>query len=83
MLYVFYDVGTIEPSEQLESFMKLALVIIGLAVIIMGWILARSLSNRILTPISELAGVVRSLPLDKDSAMLHNIKSYVFVLAVS
>ena len=67
VLYVFYDVGSFEASERLESLVILALVGVGLGVLFIGWILARSLSNRILTPISDLAGAVRSLSLQKDN----------------
>lgn len=70
MLFVFYDVGSIESSEQLESLMKLGLMILGSSILFLGWVLARSLSNRILTPVSELAATVRALPLDKDHATL-------------
>jgi signal transduction histidine kinase len=69
-LFIFYDVGSIESSEQLETIMKLFLVISGLGSLLLGWILARSLANRILTPVSELATVVRDLPLDEDGAPL-------------
>ena len=70
ILYVFYDVGSVEASERLEWFVKLALMGVGLCVLVMGWILARSLSNRILTPIFDLAGAVRSLSLQKDNTKL-------------
>lgn len=69
-LFVFYDVGSIESSEQLESLMKLGLMILGSSVLFLGWILARSLSNRILTPVTELVATVRALPLDQDHATL-------------
>jgi signal transduction histidine kinase len=72
MLYVFYDVASIKATEQFESFMQLALAGVGLGVLCMGWILARSLSNRILNPISKLAKEVQSLSLDEDTVVLRS-----------
>jgi signal transduction histidine kinase len=72
ILYVFYDVESVEASERLEWAVKFALMGVGLGVFLMGWLLARSLSNRILTPITELARAVRSLSLQKD----HKIDFY-------
>jgi signal transduction histidine kinase len=71
ILYVFYDVESVEASERLEWAVKLALLGAGLGVLLLGWILARSLSNRILTPIFELAGAVRSLSLQKENTKLN------------
>ncbi len=70
MLYVLYDVASIETTDRFESYMALALLAIGLGVLAMGWLLARSLSNRILNPVSELAGAVQSLPIDQEAAEL-------------
>jgi signal transduction histidine kinase len=69
-LFVVYDVGSIETSEQLESIMKLVLALLGLGNLLLGWVLARTLANRIITPVTELASAVRELPLDEDSATL-------------
>jgi signal transduction histidine kinase len=72
MLYVFYAVASVESTQRFESIMKLALAGIGLGVLFIGWILARSLSNRILNPISELAREVQSLSPDKDAVTLRS-----------
>jgi signal transduction histidine kinase len=69
-LFVFYDVGSIETSEWLESMAELFLAVLGGGVLLLGWVLARSLANRIITPVTELASAVRELPLDEDSATL-------------
>ncbi|MGD9212681.1 MAG: sensor histidine kinase, partial [Desulfobacteraceae bacterium] len=66
LLYVFYDVRSIETTDRFESFMLLALIGIALGVLILGWILARSLANRILNPISTLANTVQNLSLNED-----------------
>lgn len=71
-LYVFYNVASLEASEQVESYMQLAVGGIGLGVLLIGWILARSLSNRILNPITELAEEVQSLSPDKDTQVLRS-----------
>jgi signal transduction histidine kinase len=71
LLYVFFDVGSLEMTDRFESFVTLTLVGIGLGVLLMGWILARYLSNHILNPISQLAGAVQSLSPDDDSVELH------------
>ncbi len=73
MLYVFYDVASIETTGRFESFLKIGVAGIGLTVLLIGWILARSLSNRILNPITELAEEVKSLSLDEDSRVLRSI----------
>jgi signal transduction histidine kinase len=72
MLYVFYDVASLEATERFQSFITLAFAGIGLGVLCMGWLLARSVSNRILNPISELAGVVQSLSLNEDTVELRS-----------
>ncbi len=64
MLYVFYDVASIESTERFQSFMTFALGGIGLGVLAMGWLLSRALANRILNPVSELAREVQSLSPD-------------------
>jgi signal transduction histidine kinase len=70
MLYVFFNVASMELSDRLDLFMALALVGAGLGVLFLGWILARSLSNRILDPISELAGTVQALAPDEKATEL-------------
>ncbi|MDY6987319.1 MAG: HAMP domain-containing sensor histidine kinase [Thermodesulfobacteriota bacterium] len=70
MLYVFYDVASMEATEQHETFMIIGVTGLGLGLLFMGWILARSVSNRILNPISGLAKEVQSLSLDKDTVGL-------------
>ena len=70
VLYVFYDVGSVEASEGLEWLAKLALLGAGMGVLLLGWLLARSLSNRILVPIFKLAEAVRSLGVQKENARL-------------
>ena len=74
-IYIFYDVASIESTEQFQSYVSLALAGVGLAVICMGWLLARSISNRILNPISKLVEEVQSLSLDKDTVVLHSYKT--------
>jgi signal transduction histidine kinase len=75
MLYMFYDVASIESTEPLQFFMMLALAGIGLFILFLGWILAKSVSNRILNPISELADVVQSHSLDENTIELQNFNS--------
>jgi signal transduction histidine kinase len=70
-LYVFYDVGSVESTESFQSLMMLAFLAGGLGVLIMGWLLAMSVSNRILNPIIKLAGEVQSLSLDETTDRLH------------
>ncbi len=72
-LYVFYNVESLETTEQVESFLKLAAGGIGLGVLLIGWILARTLSNRILNPITELAEEVKSLSPDKDTQEIRSV----------
>jgi signal transduction histidine kinase len=69
-LYVLYDVESIESSEELESIIIIFMVILGLSIVFLGWILARSLANRILTPVSELATAVQTLPMNADGVEL-------------
>jgi signal transduction histidine kinase len=75
LLYVFYDVGSLETTDRFESFLTFTLVGIGLGVLLMGWLLAHSLSNRILNPISQLAGTVQSLSPDEDSVTLRSFNT--------
>lgn len=73
ILYIFYDVTSIKATEQFESYMSFALFAIGLGVLVVGWLLARALSNRILNPLSVLAKTVQSLSLDEGSDGLHTV----------
>ncbi len=72
MLYIFYDVASIESTEQLQSAMMLYLSVAGVIVLCLGRILARTLANRILNPITELADEVQSLSLDGDTVELRS-----------
>jgi signal transduction histidine kinase len=72
VLYVFYDVASIETNELFESYVVPALVVLGLGVLFLGWLLARSLSNRVLNPVTELAAAVQSLSLDDDNVSLRS-----------
>ncbi len=72
-LYFFYDVASMETTERAELFMRVAVGLVGLGVLFIGWALARSLSNRILDPITELAGEVRSLSLEEDNQVVSSV----------
>jgi len=72
-LYIFYHVASIETTDWSQLYMDLLVAGIGLLVFILGWGIARSLSNHILNPISKLAKSVQTLPLDGNSIEL---KSY-------
>jgi signal transduction histidine kinase len=72
MLYAFYDVSSIKATDRFEANMAIALIAIGLAVLVMGWLLARSLSDRILNPITELAEEVRALSLEEGTRALRS-----------
>ncbi|WP_319522602.1 HAMP domain-containing sensor histidine kinase [uncultured Desulfosarcina sp.] len=72
MLYAFYDVSSIKATDRFESNMAIALIAIGLAVLVMGWLLARSLSDRILNPITDLAEEVQALSLEEDTRALRS-----------
>ncbi|MDY6952668.1 MAG: HAMP domain-containing sensor histidine kinase [Thermodesulfobacteriota bacterium] len=72
MLYVFYNVASMEAPDQHETFMIIAVTGLGLGLLFIGWILARSVSNRILNPISGLAKEVQSLSLDRDTVALRS-----------
>jgi signal transduction histidine kinase len=72
MLYVFFDVASIEATERFQSLITLAVAGIGLGVLLIGWALARSVSNRILNPVSELAKVVQRLSLKEDTVALRS-----------
>ncbi len=75
-LFVFFNVESLEATEGFQSKIIVAVAGIGTLVFFLGWGIAISLSNRILNPISELAGVVQSLSLDgKDSAELQSFKT--------
>lgn len=75
LLYVFYDVGSLETTDRFESFVTLTLVGVGLGVLVLGCALARSLSNRILNPISQLAGTVQSLSPDEENVALRSFNT--------
>lgn len=69
-LYFFYDVDSMETEERTEVFLIIAVGLVGLGVWFIGWILAKSLSNRILDPVTELAGEVRSLTLEENTPVI-------------
>jgi signal transduction histidine kinase len=69
-LFVFYDVASIESPSQFETIMTIFLAILGAGIVFLGWVLARSLANRIITPVTELASAVRALPLEEDGTTL-------------
>jgi len=75
MFYIFYDVSSIEATEGFQSLLTLALAGIGLGVLLIGWILSRSVSNRILNPVTELADAVKSLSLDVDTVKLRSFST--------
>lgn len=64
-LFVFYDVSSIETNDWFEYYILIALIGIGAGIFILGWLLTRSLSNRILNPLSELAEAVQSISPDE------------------
>jgi signal transduction histidine kinase len=70
MLYVFFNVESIEAASQFDSHVTAALVGLGLFVLFLGWLLARSLSNRILNPITELAAAVQRISPDHEATGL-------------
>lgn len=70
MLYVLYDVGAFEFSEGFERAVDVALLGVALAILLVGWLLAHSVSNRVLRPVSKLADSVRSLSLEGDNPSL-------------
>jgi signal transduction histidine kinase len=69
-LFVFYDVASIESSSGIETIMIILLAVMAAGTVFLGWILARSLANRIITPVTELASAVRGLPLDGEGVAL-------------
>jgi signal transduction histidine kinase len=71
-LYVLYDVGSIETTDRFESYLILALTGVALGILLLGWALAHALSNRILDPISALAGEVQALTPDADNTALRD-----------
>jgi signal transduction histidine kinase len=70
LVYIFYNTGSIQSKESLESFITIALLVIGLVVVLMGWFLAKSVSNRILNPIVKLAHEVQLLSPDDSTTRL-------------
>ncbi len=74
-LFIFYDVSSIEITDRIENFILIALIGIGIGVFLLGWSLARALSNRILNPVSELAEAVQSIPLDERGTELSTFNS--------
>ncbi|MBF0379070.1 MAG: HAMP domain-containing histidine kinase [Desulfamplus sp.] len=74
-LFIFYHVASIETTQMFQSIMTLAVAGISLVIFSFGWLIASSLSNRILMPISDLVRVVQSLALEEDSDILHSFKS--------
>ena len=74
-LYIFYHVTSIEATDWFQIYIGLLAGGIGLLVLLLGWGIARSLSNRILNPISNLAEAVQSLPLDGNSIELPSVAS--------
>jgi len=74
-LFIFYDVSSIEITDRIEHFILIALIGIGIGVFLLGWSLARALSNRILNPVSELAEAVQSISLDERGTELSTFNS--------
>lgn len=74
-LFIFYDVSSIEITDRIENFILIALIGIGIGVFLLGWSLARALSNRILNPVSELAEAVQSISLDERGTELSAFNS--------
>ncbi|MGD9158369.1 MAG: HAMP domain-containing sensor histidine kinase [Desulfobacteraceae bacterium] len=71
VIYILYDTGTIEANERFESIIILALLVLTSTVVIIGLLLAKSVSNRILNPIIKLAKEVEALAPDDTSTRLH------------
>ncbi len=71
ILYVFYDVASIETTDRFEMLILLGLTSAGLIVLAIGWSLAKSVSKRILNPIVKLAQEVQSLSPDDLTTRLH------------
>jgi len=67
-LYLLYDVGSLETSDRFESYYTLILVSIALGVLLLGWVLAGAVSNRILGPITALAARVQGLRPEEEAA---------------
>jgi signal transduction histidine kinase len=74
-LFVFYDVSSIEINDWFEYYILIALIVIGAGIFILGWLLTRSLSNRILNPLSELAEAVHSISPDEPATELSTFNS--------
>jgi signal transduction histidine kinase len=74
-LYIFYDVSPFETSDWFEHYILIALIGIGVGIFILGWLLTRSLSNRILNPVSELAEAVQSISPDEPVSELSSFNS--------
>jgi signal transduction histidine kinase len=74
-LFVFYDVSSIEINDWFEYYILIALIGIGAGIFILGWLLTRSLSNRILNPLSELAEAVQSISPDEPARELSSFSS--------
>jgi signal transduction histidine kinase len=70
MIYLLYDVGALELSEQSEQVTDLVLLGIGLAILIAGWFLAHSMAKRILQPVSRLAESVQALSPEDENPRL-------------
>jgi signal transduction histidine kinase len=70
-IYIFYNTGTMQADDTFESIMILSLIAITFLVGIIGFLLAWSVSNRILNPIVKLAHEVEMLSPDETSARLH------------
>jgi len=58
-------VGSVEASEGFERTIIWILGGVGLCALLLGWLIARFVSNRILVPISQLTKSVRSISLGK------------------
>jgi len=74
-LYIFYDVSPFETSDWFEHYIRIALIGIGAGIFILGWLLTRFLSNRILNPLSELAEAVQSISPDEPASELSSFSS--------
>jgi len=69
-LYLFYDTGAIEISESSERALGLTLIVIAVAFLLVGWLLAHVLAKRILRPVTKLAESVRTLSPDREDSSL-------------
>jgi len=57
ILYLVYDVSTLETLQKLEPFIFISIAISGVVVILIGIWIGKMMANRIIAPVSRLASV--------------------------